>query len=181
MKLNLGAGNDILEGYINHDISNLTGIDTVHDLNDYPWPWENSCCDEIIANDVIEHLDNFMFFMEEAHRILVNNGVLKISVPYWNSVSAHADPTHKRGFHELTFRFFDPESYLCKERHYYTNARFNIVNESFIISPFAPYFQIPGLKLIEVNRKISKRILGLLGNLFSNIILDLRLELKSIK
>jgi len=179
-KLNLGAGTDIRDGYINHDISCLADIDIVHNLNDYPWPWDAGSCDEIVANDVIEHLDDFMLFMEEAYRILVPGGILKISVPYWNSVSAHADPTHKRGFHELTFRFFDPNSPLCQERNYYTHARFNINKEIFVISPFAPYLQIPGLRLIKIHKKTPKRIIGFIGNIFSNIILDLQVEMKKI-
>ena len=42
MKLNLGAGNDSRSGYVNHDIQQLEGIQIVHDLNSYPWPWEDN-------------------------------------------------------------------------------------------------------------------------------------------
>lgn len=178
MKINMGAGGDIRQGYINHDIAQLPGIDVVHDLNVYPWPWQAASADEIIAKDLLEHLEDFMAAMEEIHRILKPGGVVRISVPYWNSVSRHGDPTHRRGFHELTFRFFDPESPLCKERHYYSTARFVIVKEAFVISPFAPYLQLPGLRLVRIKNKIAKRMVGLLANTFSNVIHDLELELK---
>jgi SAM-dependent methyltransferase len=176
-KLNIGAGTDVRQNYVNHDIFQLDGINVVHDLNVYPWPWKDSTFAEIVASDVIEHLNDFMKAMEEIYRILKPCGMVKLSVPYWNSVSAHGDPTHRRGFHELTFRFFDPDSPLCKERHYYTPVRFNVTKEVFVISPFAPYFQLPGLKLIKIEGKIAKRIIGFLGNTFSNVILDLELEL----
>lgn len=177
MNINLGSGSDIRENFINHDIFKLPGIDVVHDLNIYPWPWLDNCADTVVAKDVLEHLYNFMAAMEEIYRILKPGGRVFISVPYWNSVSCHGDPTHQRGFHELTFRFFDPDSSLCKERHYYSQARFRVIGETFVISPFAPYLQLPGLRLRRVRGKFAKRIIGLLASIFSNVILDLELEL----
>ena len=153
MKLNLGAGNDILDGFENHDITKLPGIDVVFDLNQYPWPWNDDAFEEVVANDLLEHLDNFMRAMEELHRIIAPNGKLKLSVPYWNSTSRYIDPTHKMGFHEDTFKFFDPSSAYCQERYYYTNARFSIEKETFVLAPFRPYFWIPKLPLIYINNK----------------------------
>jgi len=178
MKINLGAGSDIRKGYINHDIAKLHGIDVVHDLNIFPWPWDDNSISEIVAMDVIEHLDDFVSVMEELYRILKLSGQLKIKVPYWNSVSRHADPTHKRGFHELTFQFFDPNSVYCKERHYYTHARFYVKEESFILAPFHPYLAVPGVKEIKVQNRLTKRFVGFVGNMISNLILDLDLVLE---
>jgi len=180
MKINLGAGADIRHGYINHDIVQLSGIDIVHDLNIYPWPWIDASVDEFVAKDLLEHLNDFMAAMEEIYRIMKPGGILLITVPYWNSVSCHADPTHRRGFHELTFRFFDPKSPYCKERHYYSTARFTVLKEAFVISPFAPYFQLPGLTLVRIKSPISKRITGLIANIFSNVIHDIELELRRV-
>ena len=180
MKLNLGAGNDIKKNYVNHDLVNLHGIDLVHDLNNYPWPMKDNAFDEIIANDLLEHLDDFMKAMEEAHRILKPGGLFKIRVPYWNSWCTHADPTHKRGFHELRFHFFDPNSSYCKERPYYTHARFHISSEIFVLAPLSPYASIPLLRIIKVKNKFLKKIVGLIGNTLSNIIIDLEMELEKV-
>lgn len=181
VKLNLGAGNDIREGYINHDIVQLQKIDVVHDLNVYPWPFDTCSCDEIIMKDVLEHLDNFVKALEELHRVLKPGGKVYISVPYWNSANAYIDPTHKRGFHEHTFRFFDPSQSHCMERPYYSKARFNIEDETFVISPFVPYVQIPLLKLVRIKNKLLKRLVGLVGNIFSNVILDLEIVLRKVE
>lgn len=178
MKINLGAGNDIRDGYINHDITMLPGIDVVHDLNVFPWPWEDGSVDVILARDVIEHLDNFMKVMEEMYRVLRPGGLINMKVPYWNSISRHADPTHTRGFHELTFRFFDPDSVYCKERHYYTHVRFHINEETFVLAPFHPYFAIPRVGEVRIKGRIAKRVIGFIGNMFSNVILDLDLVLE---
>lgn len=179
MKVNLGAGTDVLNGYVNHDVADLAGIDVVHDLNQYPWPWDDGSVQEIKMYDVLEHLNDFMRAMEEISRILASGGRCMVSVPYWNSWCAHADPTHKRGFHEITFRFFDPESVYCQERPYYTKARFRIIEEEFVLAPFSPYFALPGVGEIHVRRAWSKKIVGLIGNyLISNLIHDLRLTLE---
>ena len=179
-KLNLGCGENIKDGYINLDFRQNDNIDVVHDLNNYPWPFENNSFDEIIAHNVIEHLDNFILSMEEIHRISRDNASIKISVPYWNSSFAYIDPTHKKGFHELSFSFFDSNSKYGKERYYYTTARFKVEAYSFFISPFAPYFLIPFFNTMEIKNKFLKKIIGILGYLFSNIILELRIELKRV-
>lgn len=179
-KINLGAGTDIRKNFINHDIVKIKNIDLVHDLNVHPWPWKDNTINEILALDVLEHLDDFLKNMEEIHRILIKDGKLFLKVPYWNSTSAHIDPTHKRGFHELTFDFFDPAKDFCKLRPYYTKARFKIVSTSYILNLFQPYFKVPFLKPIKIKNKFLKKIIGLIGNLFNNIILDLEVELKKI-
>tara|TARA_B100000886_G_C20366290_1_gene467472 strand:+ start:178 stop:741 length:564 start_codon:yes stop_codon:yes gene_type:complete len=180
-KINLGSGTNIKEGYINIDFKKSDGCEIVHNLNLFPWPIENESCTEVLAENVLEHLDNFILAMEEIHRICQDNALVKISVPYWNSSFAYIDPTHKRGFHELTFSFFDPDAKYCKERPYYSNARFKVVAFSYVIAPFQPYRSLPFVKQIEIKNKIMKKIFGILGNLFSNIILELRMELKRVK
>ncbi len=180
-KINLGAGFDIREGYINHDIAKLTDIDVVHDLNIFPWPWSDNKFSEIIAKDIIEHLEDFIKVMEELYRVTEFGGIVDIQVPYWNSWAAVTDPTHKKGFHEFTFRYFDPKSDFCKERPYYTSARFEIIYEEFIIVPFSPYFPLPFIsRKIAIKNNVIKRFLAFLSNHFGNIIIDIHLKLRKL-
>jgi len=179
LRLNIGAGTDILPGWINHDVAPLHGIDCVHDLNVRPWPWDSGSVSEIKIYDVLEHLDELIPSIEEIWRILAPGGICRISVPYWNSWCAAADPTHKRAFHEITFHFFDPSSPYCQSRPYYSKARFSIVEEAFILAPFNPYLLIPGLREIAVKGRIGKKLVGIVGNYFiSNLIQDLRVTLR---
>ena len=53
MRLNLGAGDDQIEGFFSVDIA--PPADKVVDLSG-PWPWENSSVEMVIAKDVIEHI-----------------------------------------------------------------------------------------------------------------------------
>jgi predicted SAM-dependent methyltransferase len=180
MKLNLGAGNDIRAGYINHDIAELSGIDLTHNLDHYPWPWPKNSFDEILAMDILEHLDNFVSAMEELHRILKPGGVVMIRVPYWNHSCAYIDPTHKRGFHEKTFHFFDIDSNYYKDRYYYSNVAFKIIDEVFVITPGDPYFHIPKLGIIHLRQPLIKKVVGWFGNHVSNVIADVQVVMKKV-
>jgi predicted SAM-dependent methyltransferase len=57
MKLNIGCGKKILEGYVNLDKIKLPGVDVVQDLNKYPWEFQDNTFDEIYADNVMEHLE----------------------------------------------------------------------------------------------------------------------------
>ena len=71
IKLNLGAGSDIRQGYINIDIRPIEGIDVVADLGTVHKMFTGG--DEILAYDVIEH-----FSHTEHEQILMNwFGMLK--------------------------------------------------------------------------------------------------------
>ena len=180
-KLNLGAGKDIRIGWDNHDIVELEGIDTIHDLNFRPWPWPDSVFSEIHARDVLEHLSEFIPVMEELWRIMAPGGSLQVRVPYMGSWSFYADPTHLRSFHETTFMHFDPSSSYCVDRFYYTNARFKVNSFSYIVAPFTPYFVIPKIGEFSVRRKWSKLIIGFIGTfLFSNLIQGLVIDLERL-
>ena len=105
MKLNVGAGTEILQGYINLDIVNLVGTDIVADVNK-KLPFKDNYFDEILASDIIEHVDNVPKVIKELHRILKTGGKLKIKVPHYNSPNAYCDPTHKNLFASQSFSYF---------------------------------------------------------------------------
>jgi SAM-dependent methyltransferase len=125
-KLNVGCGKDIREDFVNLDVVELPGVDVVHDLKSFPWPFEESQFDEIHMINVLEHLPETIKTIEELHRISKPGATLIIRVPYWNSPDMLADPTHKSAFSERTLNFFDPAFPECKDRPYYSTARFHI-------------------------------------------------------
>ena len=63
MKLNLGCGNKIIEGYINVDKFDLYNVDLKHDLETFPYPFEDDSVKEIILSHVLEHIDNLQKFL----------------------------------------------------------------------------------------------------------------------
>lgn len=107
------------------DCVKLSWIDVVHNLDIFPYPFQNEEFDEIYAYMVLEHVSDFMATMKELHRILKKWGILKIKVPYYFSTGAFSDPTHKTFFTEETFDFFTEKHSL----NYYTDVRFEIINK----------------------------------------------------
>jgi|TARA_B100001964_G_scaffold245621_1_gene334104 SAM-dependent methyltransferase len=87
-KLNIGCGRDIKNGYINLDKSKIKGVDVVHNLDKYPWPFKSNYFDEIYARDSIEHLKDLFKAMKEIHRISKKCAKVRIIVPYWHSSGA---------------------------------------------------------------------------------------------
>lgn len=62
MKLHLGCSDDLKKGWLNVDqaippgvVLDQCGVFQVADLNE-PWPWETSSVDQILAQDVFEHI-----------------------------------------------------------------------------------------------------------------------------
>jgi len=56
LKIDLAAGGNKREGYIGVDIADVEGIDIVHDLRSYPWPFETESVEEINCSHYIEHI-----------------------------------------------------------------------------------------------------------------------------
>ena len=65
-KLNFGCGTRIMKGYVNLDIVKHKGVDVVHDLNKFPYPFKNGEFDEIYARFILEHLGDLVKVMRGA-------------------------------------------------------------------------------------------------------------------
>ncbi len=73
------------------------GIDVVHNLTIFPYPFEDESVDFIYNSHFLEHLDGFerAKFMDECYRILKPKGKMRCIHPYYKSVRAIQDFTHK--------------------------------------------------------------------------------------
>jgi SAM-dependent methyltransferase len=111
-KLNLGCGSLPERGWVNVDLADLPGVDVVHDLDVFPWPWEDGSIERIKAYDIFEHIARPLEFMRECHRVLRAGGILDIHTCYWRSQNAFTDPTHLRACTEETFDYWIPGTYL---------------------------------------------------------------------
>lgn len=123
--LNLGAGNKLVEGAINHDLyKHRSEIDVAHDLNDLPWPWKDNSFDLIVACAVLEHLRiNLIESVNECWRILRPGGVLHMKLPYWNHANSYRDPTHYWQFDLGTCDLFDPDTKYGRKYQFYHQLR----------------------------------------------------------
>lgn len=90
IKLNLGCGNTILQGYINVDANHVTGDDHVEeDVIDFmQYKTDASSISEVRADHLCEHLpfDKEQDFFYQAYRVLEPGGRLEVFVPDLNEI-----------------------------------------------------------------------------------------------
>ena len=126
-KLNFGCGKEIKKGYINVDMTSFEGADKTFDFNVFPYPFLDNEFDQILADNVLEHLDNIPAVMKELHRISKAGGAIRIIVPYYNCYGAYNDVTHKHYFSHLSFEPFYKKNtrgnYFIKEEFQLKQAK----------------------------------------------------------
>jgi hypothetical protein len=114
LKLNLGAGDKRPEGFVNVDM--FGEPDVHHDLESFPWPWEESTVDEILMIHVLEHLGQqpsvFIGIMKELYRICEPDAVIRIAVPHHRHDNFFADPTHVRPVTSFGLSLFSQKANL---------------------------------------------------------------------
>jgi predicted SAM-dependent methyltransferase len=134
--LDVGCGNRKRPGAIGIDMNPRTDADVVHNLDMFPYPFEDSSFDEIYVDNVLEHLQDVVKVMEELHRISKTGGLVKIIVPYFRAKWAFIDPTHRHFFTVDSFSYFDP-GHIHNKLFNYSKATFNveriIFNETIVL------------------------------------------------
>lgn len=111
-RLNLGGGRQVLDGYINIDIVQFVDnkgndcVNVVMDVEKEPLPYLDATVTDILADNVLEHLVELKFVLNECHRVLKEDGILHGCVPLANTIPALKDPTHVRVFIPETFSYF---------------------------------------------------------------------------
>lgn len=148
MKLNLACGKHKIPGWMNVDVSEQVGPDVVADLLKFPWRFgpcglhdsdmgmaymKSDEIEEIFCSHFVEHIgDELIAFMDEAHRVLKPGGLFRIRCPYYTSIRAVQDPTHKRFISEAMFQYFSAEG---RKRlgmdHYPIKADFDVQEMRF--------------------------------------------------
>jgi len=112
MRLLLGCGLTRIEGYVRVDYDKAVKPDFIVNLDKLkPWPFKDNSIEEIKASNLLEHIKNIDFFMEECYRILEPEGLLHILVPHGRNHMAYSDPDHIRFFFPETFIYWSRSSF----------------------------------------------------------------------
>lgn len=137
LKLDIGCGIIKQAGYLGLDKIKLPSVDIVCDLEKEKIPLSDNTVDEIYSRYFFEHVTDLVKLMEEIWRVSKNGSKMTIGVPYFNSIGAYKDPTHKRFFTYETFDYFTDTKKLPA---YYCNAKFIIIKKKILFYPFASNF-----------------------------------------
>ncbi len=101
--LNLGCGYIKRIGWINVDKYDNCDPDVVHDLNEFPYPWDDNSIDGIEMFHTLEHLNDWWGALIECARILKPGARIEIRVPDESSTSALTYRDHNHVFSRYSF------------------------------------------------------------------------------
>src|SRR5215217_7443611 len=83
--LDVGCGSNKHQGAIGIDRSGATDADIVHDLDAMPWPLADASFDEIVLQDVLEHLRDPYAVFAELHRVARRGARVHLRTPHFSS------------------------------------------------------------------------------------------------
>jgi len=100
LRLNLGCGFNHRDDCTNVDNFSMCNPDVLHDLETFPYPWEDNSVDQIFLIHVLEHLGGdtktYLGVIKELYRICKHDAKVHIIVPHWFHENFFHDPTHCR-------------------------------------------------------------------------------------
>lgn len=169
MKLDLACGQNKQPGFKGVDIARGPGVDFVVDLEKFPWKeFEDGSIEEIYCSHYIEHTPDLIKFMDEVWRICENDAKITFVAPYYTSIRAWQDPTHKRVISEATWMYFNKDwRAMNKLEHYQIKSNFAVTN-------MVVFFNPPWDKKTEEARQFAQQH-------YWNVISDMVVELKALK
>jgi len=182
LKFNMGCGHNKVPGYINVDAYAEAQPDEVWDLENTPWPWADSCADEVLFIHSLEHMgarsEVFLAIMKELYRICAPGGTVRIHVPHPRHDQFLNDPTHVRPITVEILQLFDrAENDRIKAAGYsntplahYLGVDFRVEQKTAILAePYASQFNAGRMSGEEIGGYIMQR---------NNVIVELQMLLR---
>jgi|SRR5215213_8705287 len=167
--LDVGCGSKKYPGAMGLDISTDTDADVVHDLDVFPYPLDDRAFDQILLQDVIEHVAAPYAVMRELHRIGRPGARVHLRTPHFSSVLAYGDPTHRHAFSTAAVRALAEPGFA-----HYTPVRFRVVRVR--LDFWAPFRAIGIDRLANANAAIYERYFA-----FRFPAMNIRAELEVLK
>jgi ubiquinone/menaquinone biosynthesis C-methylase UbiE len=169
MKLDIACGQNKQQGFKGVDIAPGPGVDFVWDLEKFPWePFKDYSVKEAYASHYIEHTSDLMKFMDEVWRICEDGAKVSFVAPYYSSIRAWQDPTHKRAISEATFLYFDKDWRVANKLDHYP------IKCNFKVQQIVVFFNPPWDKKTEEARQFAAQH-------YWNVVSDIMVELRAVK
>jgi SAM-dependent methyltransferase len=149
--LDLGCGRAKTPGAIGADLNRRSHADVILDLDQLPLPFHDNSFDSLVANSVVEHVEDIVRFMEEVHRVCRPGARVHLVTPHFSSADAYADPTHR---HYLSLRSFDYFTGAMPEFAFYSTARFQLTRAELF------FWRLPRLGGISPQHWLGARLLA---------------------
>ena len=185
LNLNLGSGSKRIKNYINLDKFEIFKPDIVHDLEKFPYPFDNDSVDNILLSHILEHVgqkpDTFNLIMKELYRICKNSALLDIIVPHPRHDDFLADPTHVRAITLSGLRLYDKELNEKWQKQKAANTPLALIhNVNFKVRQVRYDLDKKYFDMIN-NQKINKQELNEIMNKYNNVVKQIFIQLEAIK
>lgn len=181
----MGCGHNKRAGYVNVDAFAACAPDEVFDLDTTPWPWPDSCADEVVFNHSLEHMGGdpkvFIAIMVELYRICAPDAVVAINVPHPRHDSYLGDPTHVRPVTPQVLGLFDKAlndqwqatGVANSPLAHYTGVDFHITEVRTVLDqPYAGQFQSGTISQADLQEALKSR---------NNVALEFQIKLVARK
>lgn len=181
----MGCGHNRQAGYVNVDAAPQCEPDEVWNLERTPWPWADSCAEEVLFIHSLEHMGAetgaFLGIMKELYRICAPGARVVVHVPHPRHDSFLNDPTHVRPITGQVLALFDKtlnDTWKTKGSAnsplaHYTDVDFTIIDHRQILSP--RYSTMLDAK------QISPEELELCADERNNVVQELRITMEARK
>jgi hypothetical protein len=138
VQIDLACGQNKRAGFTGVDRVAMPGVDIVHDLETYPWPFADNSVDEVHCSHFVEHIRDLNAFMNELHRVMKVGAHATVIAPYYTSVRASQDPTHVRFISEQSFLYYNKAWRVANGlSHYPINCDFDFTYGYAILQEWA--------------------------------------------
>lgn len=159
-RLNIGSGRDFQPEFLNIDINDYWAPDIVADVSQADFPMakpydtkrfgpvliERGGFDQIIANDVLEHVDDLVATMSNCLSLLRFGGSFDILVPFDLAYGAWQDPTHVRAFNERSWLYYTDWFWYLG----WSEARFVTIHSDYVLGPYGEDLRRRGVPLEQI-------------------------------
>ena len=183
IKLNLGCGQNQIPGHVNVD--KFGEPDVRHDLETFPWPWEENSVKEIVLNHTLEHLGQsasiYLKIVKEIYRICAPGATIFIVVPHPRHDHFLNDPTHVRAVTADSLELLSKNKNAAWAAKGCSNSPlglfldvdFELVSSTYVLDPFWKERLDNGVYTeTEIHQAIKR---------YNNVVQETRFVLRAVK
>jgi predicted SAM-dependent methyltransferase len=180
MKINLGAGDVKLEGYITIDYDSSTNPDYQLDIEKDHLPFEDNSVETVVAHHILEHLgEGYFHALQEIYRVCKHGSIVDIRVPHPRHEAFLADPTHKRPITPMGLKLFSKKfNRFCREEGHASSRLGDYYDVDF---DFLTFDYKPDESVRTKFQNMSPEQIEIYANEHNNIISEIHIKLLVVK
>jgi ubiquinone/menaquinone biosynthesis C-methylase UbiE len=180
MKINIGAGDTKLEGYVTLDYDSLSNPDYQLDVEKDRFPFEDNTVETVVAHHILEHLgEGYFHCLQEIYRVCKHGAIIDIRVPHPRHDSFLADPTHRRPITVMGLKLFSKKfNKHCREQSYASSRLGDYFGVDFEV---LDYRYIPDESARLKLQNLSQNEIESYANEHNNIVSEIHIKLLVIK